>query len=62
MHVPPWITILAYQICIMTVGHIKPVSNIEGGEEVIEALAPHVPGVQNDDTEDISNKSEDTSA
>ena len=49
-------------MCIMTVGHIKPVSNIEGGEEVIEALAPHVPGVQNDDTEDISNKSEDTSA
>ena len=45
----------------MTVGHIKPVSNIEGGEEVIEALAPHVPGVQDNDAEDISNKSEHSS-
>ena len=35
----------------------KPVSNIEGGQEVIEALAPHFLGVEDDDTEEIPNKS-----
>ena len=37
---------------------MKPVSDVESGEEVVEALVPHVLGVQDDDTEDIPNKSQ----
>ena len=38
----------------------KPVSDIEGGEEVIEALGPHLPGVEDNNTEQIPNKTKNS--
>ena len=34
----------------------SPVGDVEGGEEVVEAVAFHVLGVEDDDTEDVANQ------
>ena len=38
----------------------KPVCNVEGSEEVIEALGPHVLGVEDNNTQEVPNKSKRT--
>ena len=45
---------------LINVSIIKPISNVEGSEEVIEALAPHILSVEDDDTEQVSDQAKNT--
>ena len=48
-------------ICNGNTHMIKPVSNVESGEEVVEAVGPHVPRVEDDDAHHVPNKSKNSS-
>ena len=48
-------------ICNGNTYMIKPVSNVESGEEVVEAVGPHVPRVEDDDAHHVPNKSKNSS-
>lgn len=40
--------------------NLAPISNVESRQQVVEAVVPHLPGVQHNDTQEITNNTKYT--
>ena len=44
---------------IQMIASLLPISDVEGGQQVVEAVGPHLLGVQHEDTQQITNNPKD---